>query len=225
MAAACGGRIDLGAIADASVDAADATVTADADPDALNGGRGPAPLPVCTANMQCLVNDQGHFVSGVVIKCDPAPFVGPWNVLLQKLVNGQYQTIQVRSIRAPGFPSEYQDQVARPTELTYRLCTVDEQGTRCAVPLTTAPPPNCGCEALTCDYTWACNTTIQDGCGRAVQCGACTNGTTCNLATQSCCPPGFMTDGKQGCVCAPPQPCPGPLYWDIVACGCEVFTP
>ena len=223
----CGGRIaaidgdgDGGAAVDATVGDGDL----DASADALNDGRGPAPLPVCSGISQCLEDDAGVWRGGALIKCDPAPFVGPWNILLERQVNGIFQISQRQSVQAPGFGATFQDILGRSSLLTYRVCVVDDTGTNCAKPFRLDPTPGCVCEPTTCDYALACDTTLFDGCGAYVQCGACTNGVACNHTTSSCCPPGFMADLGQTCVCAPPPSgCPGRQFWDTVQCACDIF--
>jgi len=225
----CGGRI--AAIGDDEGDDAgdDGAVvgdgtTRDGGSD-VNGGRGAAPLPVCTGVTRCFEDDGGLPSGGAEIQCDPAPFVGPWNLVLQRQVNGIFENVQKQSVQAPGFGAKFSEILGRTALLTYRVCVVDDIGTRCPDPFTLSATPGCACEPATCAYSNACNTTIFDGCSRYLNCGACTNGTTCNLTTRSCCPDGFMSDGAQGCVCAPPAPCPGRQVWDWQHCACDVIEP
>lgn len=230
LAVGCGGRIAVDPDADAHASNADASVdamdTSDAiADDARNGGRGPAPVPTCNGKTECVPNDAGTYSGAATIQCDPVHFQGPWTLLLERMINGQFQTVQTQIVSTPGFGAMFQDTTVRAARLTYHVCAVDDQGTRCSESFTTDPPPSCACEPYTCDYVLACSTGLDDGCGHVLRCGACIDGTTCNLTTHSCCPPGEESNGHQGCQCAPPGPCPRHQFWDFTKCYCDVFQP
>jgi hypothetical protein len=100
-------------------------------------------------------------------------------------------------------------------------------GTRCADPFQTFGPVSCVCEPFTCNTLLACNLQTEDGCGGTLYCGKCADNSVCNQANHSCCPPGDMSDGEGGCVCAPPKPCGSGFYWNWITCTCEaqMFAP
>lgn len=117
----------------------------------------------------------------------------------------------------------FYDTTAPLIQLTYRVCVQDAAGTRCAAPFTTQGPVNCACETRSCGSANVCNTTIYNGCTGYLTCGACSNGTTCNPDTLSCCPPGQEASLAGDCQCAPPVQCHG--EWDPTYCQCFASTP
>jgi hypothetical protein len=203
-----------------NVDAGDAGADA---PD----GRGPAPVPNCTGTTTCL--QDGYIITGAVtVTCDPVDFVGPWDLLLERLVTTDYRVVQTQVVDTPGFGATFNDTSAPPVaKLTYRVCTIDDDGTRCGTPFVTLSAPICAkCAPFTCDNLKACNTTVSNGCGGTNECGACPNGAACLARYQSCCPVGFEPDGNGGCECAPPRPCPRRYYWEAAWCKCApIFRP
>jgi hypothetical protein len=181
-----------------------------------------APVPTCTGeNSKCVFNDAGLISGASIIQCDGVYFVGPWTLLLERLIGSQFEVIQVQQIEEPGFGATFDDMTGPPAELTYRVCTVDkQQGTKCGASFTTFGPVDCACEPLTCHELQSCFTLIDDGCGGKLHCGACSNGAPCNPSNDSCCPVGQEPDGTGGCQCAPPSPCHGTKYWDPNVCAC-----
>lgn len=240
VAVGCGGRTPLfdktsgdDSTSDASTDATvDGEVVGDGgdisdggghfDPDA-NSGRGTAPIPVCTGkNSTCVQNDAGLWEGAALINCKPVSFIGPWTLLLEREVTqGQFHTVQVQTVDRPGFGAIFQDDGAPVAQVTYRVCVVDDSGTRCGGQFTTSGPPNCACVPYTCGEAVACNQTIYDLCGHFVRCGACSNGNACNAFDKSCCPDGKESDGSGACVCAPPEPCGKGEFWNVAICACE----
>lgn len=223
--AACWGRIapvpDEGGLTSYLSDASDEGGASDAAA-SRNDGRGPAPVPSCVGELaQCVPLDAGFgFVGAAVIRCDPVYFVGPWNLLLERQINtDQFKVLQRQSVDEPGFGATFEDTTSHAPQLSYRVCVVDDLGTRCGDPFTAFGPPNCACVPITCAELRACNSTGNDGCGRVLLCGACADGTTCN-AHRSCCPPDQESDGIGSCECAPPRPCPRGTEWDVVHCEC-----
>ena len=219
---ACFGRIaptpdDGGPFDAAAAEASDA----DDDASRLNDGRGPAPVPSCVGQLsQCVHADGGGFVGAVAVTCAAVYFVGPWNLLLERETSaGQFTVIEKRAVLEPGFPTAFEDPTAQGLLLTYRVCVVDELGTRCGDPFVTTGPPDCVCKRLSCVEVHLCNTTFENGCGGQVNCGACSDGTPCNEHS-SCCPPGMGSDGVGTCECAPPRPCPRGSEWDVGQCKC-----
>jgi hypothetical protein len=179
-----------------------------------------APLPVCTgANSECVLS--GHSYEGVAeVTCAGVYFVGTWTLLLEREnINGEFELIQTQTTDTPGFGETFLDNTAPLVELTYRVCVQDAAGTRCATPFMTDGPPDCACEAYTCESTGRCNTKIFDGCGSYISCGACPGGIACNPANNSCCPTGFEPALQGGCECAPPYPCRG--TWNPGTCKCD----
>jgi hypothetical protein len=221
--AAGGASAAGGAPADAG-DGGDANSASDADDSGLTG---PAPVPTCHGmNSACVLNDAGTWLGSAVIVCDGVYFKGPWTLLLQREVNGQWQVEQVQAIEEPGFGTTFYDMSGPPQKLTYRVCSLDKvQGTKCGDPFTTFGPVVCKCEPSTCGTLNACFRYNNDGCGTQIYCGPCGGGMACNNVTHSCCPPGKQSDGVGGCVCAPPVPCPGQTYWDTSLCSCEQIFP
>jgi hypothetical protein len=190
--------------------------------DGGNGGRGIAPTPNCTGESTCLPSGPGY-TGGVAVTCDPVSFVGPWTLLLERQVGANFQTVEVKDFDKPGFGATLEDTNApQVTVLTYRVCTTDDFGTRCAAPFTTRRPPSCKCVPFTCETLNVCgNGAVSDGCGVPLLCGDCPPGSPpCNPTTRSCCGPGLMSDGVGGCVCAPPHRCPPRSYWDTRQCAC-----
>jgi hypothetical protein len=108
------------------------------------------------------------------------------------------------------------------SRLTYEVCLIDDFSGQqtCGEPLTLGGTSNhCGCEPITCGLYSACQTTLDDGCGGTLECGACPGGTTCTAG--SCCPPGYESDDQGGCVCAPPpRGCRKGTYFDANLCRC-----
>jgi hypothetical protein len=185
-----------------------------------------APTPHCKgSNSQCIIPDGGGPVKGsAVIHCDPEPIKGPWNLLLETQVITGWKNLQPQSVQEPGFGATFYDTSSPPAEITYRVCVTDMYGTRCSDPFQTYGPVDCKCEPLTCDLLWACDISLNDGCGGILHCGPCYGGMACNTKTHSCCPQGEESDGIGGCVCAPPKPCPPGFYWNVVSCSCEPET-
>jgi hypothetical protein len=217
--AADGAEAAGGAPPDAG-DAGDAADASDADDSGLTG---PAPVPTCTGhNSKCIMID-GNWVGSAIITCDGVYFKGPWTLLLEREINNQWQVVQVQAVEEPGFGVTFDDTSGPPQKLTYRVCSVDKvQGTKCGDPFTTFGPVDCKCVSSSCDLLQACFNFNADGCGGQLFCGGCANGLPCNLATHACCPAGMQSDGLGGCVCAPPNPCPGPTYWNTTTCSCEL---
>jgi hypothetical protein len=130
--------------------------------------------------------------------------------------------VQKQLVDEPGFGATFYDSSGPAAELTYRVCSVDPaQGPLCGAPFTTYGPVFCGCEPTDCATQSACFTTLDDGCGNTLHCGACRSGVACNPDNNSCCPAGQQPDGWDGCECAPPTPCGRGEYWDPHSCTCE----
>jgi hypothetical protein len=229
--ASCGGRLaplpghgDGGGEDSGAMDArADAGADADGSlPDgAPTDERGPPPVPVCAGeNAACIPPDAGIVWRGAsVIKCQGEDYVGPWTLILERLIGPNYQVVQKAVVQEPGFGWTFTDMSAPPAELTYRVCVVlDSMTAECGPPLMTGGPSNCSCEPTNCDLMQACNVAIEDECGGKLQCGACSDGSPCD-SNHTCCPPGFMPDGRGGCVCAPAPGCPL-CAWETVDCSC-----
>ena len=179
---------------------------------------GQAPVPTCKgSNAQCVTSDAGAVEGAAIIHCDGVYFVGPWTLVLERKVTIQFKVIQQQGVQEPGFGATFHDPTGQPVQLTYRVCVMDDQGTRCGVPFTTDGPVDCKCVPYTCEMLTACHVTIDDGCGGTKYCGGCPGASPCNEVTNSCCPPGDETDEHYGCECAPPHPCPG---WNAVECSC-----
>jgi hypothetical protein len=216
----CGGKI----APDASLvglDGGAADATADA-PDA----RVPPPIPSCSGVASCLSN--GVVTEGaIVVTCQGVYYVGYWTLVLEREINGDFRVVQVQTTGTPGFGLTFDDTSAPPavTQLTYRVCVQDGDQTRCGAPFTTEAAPGCACVPFTCDGVVACNTSLSNGCGGKIQCGACPAGITCG-ANHSCCPDHQEPGGLGGCECAPTHPCLGATYWDPGACACRpIVTP
>jgi hypothetical protein len=231
---ACGARTLLDTHPDGGViSSMDAGATGDAAVDGSGQDGGPltqAPVPSCTGmNSQCIQSDAGKWVGASVITCDGVYFVGPWTLLLERKIYNTFQVIQTQVVMEPGFGAKFLDTTGPPAQLSYRVCVVDDMGTRCDTPFTTYGPVQCACEPSTCASLQACDTVIDDGCNDKVPCGGCQGGAVCNPANHSCCPPGMESDGTFGCECAPSKPCPGATYWDPSICSCAlpnvVLTP
>ena len=199
----------------------DASVDGSLPEGAPTDERGPPPVLSCTGeNFMCLPPTSGVTWTGAsVIQCQPEDYVGPWTLLLERMIGGAFQVVQKQVVQEPGFGWTFHDTTGPPAQLTYRVCVVvDSMTAQCGAPLTTQGPSNCTCEPTSCSLQTACNTTIDDQCGGKVSCGPCSNGTPCNPGNHSCCPPGFMSDGWGGCVCAPVN-CPL-CAWSTVDCSC-----
>jgi hypothetical protein len=201
-------------------DAGDAALAMDADDSGLTG---PAPVPHCHGqNSQCIMVGV-NWIGAAVITCDGVYFKGPWTLLLERQINGQWQEEGIQAIEEPGFGATFNDMSGPPQKLTYRVCTIDKvEGTKCGDPFTTFGPVDCKCVPSTCDSLNACFTYDDNGCGTQIYCGSCYGGGVCNMLTHSCCPQGMESDGFGGCVCAPPSPCPGATYWNTTTCSCEL---
>jgi hypothetical protein len=107
------------------------------------------------------------------------------------------------------------------TTLSYEVCLVDNYTNHftCAAPIVLSGTSNhCTCTPTTCAIQMACNSTIPDGCGGTLSCGACGDGTACS-AVGTCCKSGTTPDGQGGCVCAPRR-CPRGTSWDASECAC-----
>jgi hypothetical protein len=183
--------------------------------------RGPAPLPVCNGvNSQCLAPDAGVVWTGAaVITCQPEEYVGPWTLYLERQIGSSFKVVQTKIVQEPGFGATFYDTTGPRARLTYRVCVVDgATSARCGDSFTTSGPPNCACEPTSCYLLSACNTTVSDGCGNMLSCGACLQGMACNGGT--CCGKGFMPDGWGNCVCAPEKFCPV-WDWDTTDCSCH----
>jgi hypothetical protein len=153
-----------------------------------------------------------------VIHCQPAQYQGPWTLLLERLIGTSYELIEKRVVQYPVWGVNFYDPSGPHVELTYRVCVLENNNTvRCGRSFGTQGPPVCHCEPTSCYLQAACNSTIADGCGGTLRCGACEPGVTCNGGT--CCAAGFMADGWGGCVCAPVD-CP-PVNWNTVTCTCD----
>jgi hypothetical protein len=207
---------DSGSIEDASVDGDGSRP--DGPP---TDERGPPPVPVCTGqNSMCIPPEAGLSWTGVaVIQCQGEQYVGPWTLVLERLIGTTYQVVQKQVVQEPGFGWTFYDSSGPPARLTYKVCVVLSDGTaECGAPFTTQGPSNCACEPTSCYLQTACNTKIDNQCMGTIDCGPCPNGMACNPENNTCCPTGFMSDGWGGCVCAPVG-CP--LWaWDTVTCAC-----
>ncbi len=184
--------------------------------------RGPPPVPTCVGeNAMCLPPDAGVVWTGAsVIKCQPENYVGPWTLLLERLIAGNFQVVQRQVVQEPGFGWTFYDTSGPPAELTYQVCVVvDSMTSECGQPFKTGGPSNCACEPTTCELQKQCMVKLDDQCGGTIDCGTCSNGMQCDPMTHSCCPPGFMGDGWGGCVCAP-KGCPL-CAWDTTTCSCS----
>jgi hypothetical protein len=175
-----------------------------------------APTPVCTGTYsECIEGSTPVAVGSATVNCAPGDWVGPWTLVLEREDSGQYVIDQVQVVQTPGFGTTFHDTAAPMAEVTLRVCVQDKFGTRCGAPFMTYGSVMCGCEATTCGAGGLCNTQISDGCGDTLECGACTNGQTCN-SLNFCCPEGQMYAGDGRCVCAPPAPCS--WNWDLCMC-------
>jgi hypothetical protein len=215
----------------------DAGVDGEGDDGALPDGapadeRGPTPVPVCSGQLSmCMAPDAGIVRTGAaVITCQPEEYVGPWNLVLERLIGTNWQMVQMQVVEEPGFGATFYDSSGPPTVLTYRVCALANSTTAlCGASFTTQGPPNCRCEATTCWLNTACDTEIDNQCGGFDPCGACANGMLCN-EYHTCCPPGFWSDGWGGCECAPKDIVIGdsgvhkmcPVWeWDPKDCLCD----
>jgi hypothetical protein len=227
--AGCGGRTALltddetGGPVDGSADGDDGALPDGAPTDE----RGPTPVPVCSGRLsQCLAPDAGIVSFGAaIIQCDPEEYVGPWTLVLERLIGNNWQMVQTQVVEEPGFGATFYDSSGPPTVLTYRVCAIANSTTAlCGTSFVTQGPPDCTCLPTSCALNTACNVMFEDACGGTTVCGACDNGLLCN-AYHSCCPGGFMSDGNGGCVCAPPLPgspggpCPA-FRWNPITCTC-----
>jgi hypothetical protein len=206
--------LDAGIVGDASADGL--------DQDASSGPLTQAPVPSCMGmNSQCVQSDAGNYwVGASVITCDGVYFVGPWTLLLERKVYNAFHVVQTQVVMEPGFGATFLDTSGPPAQLTYRVCVVDDMGTRCGTSFTTYGPVQCACEPLSCAALQACNAMVFDGCDEKIPCGGCAGNAVCNPGSHSCCPPGTEPDGTYGCQCAPNHPCPGKTYWDPSVCAC-----
>lgn len=233
VAFACGGRTTLLPYERGGLESSPMDASADGQDGALPDGaptdeRGPTPVPVCTGELsQCVQADAGFGMFGAsVIQCQPEEYEGPWTLVLQRLSGASWRTLQTQVVQEPGFGATFYDSSGPPTVLTYRVCAVANSTTAlCGNAFTTQGPPDCACLPTTCALNTACNTDIDNLCGSVDMCGACTNGMACN-ELNTCCPPGFMSDGNGGCVCAPPPPvmgkgCPS-WMWNTSTCRCTM---
>jgi hypothetical protein len=198
---------------------------AGADGSDQDGSGGPlqkAPVPSCMGmNSQCVESDASNqWVGASIITCAGVYFVGPWTLLLERKVYNSFHVVQTQVVMEPGFGAKFLDTTGPPAELTYRVCVVDDMGTRCDTPFTTYGPVLCACQPLSCEALQACDAVVDDGCNDKVPCGGCKGGAVCNPGTHSCCPPGTEPDGTFGCECAPKHPCSGKTYWDPSVCAC-----
>jgi hypothetical protein len=223
-ATACGGHTV--ALAEGGSELADASTedgggAADAEPDGEGPDqRGPPPVPVCTGEPSvCRPPDAGVVWTGVaVVQCQPVQYKGPWTLLLERLIGGNYQVIEKRVVQYPWVGQTFRDPSGPPTVLTYRVCALENNNTvRCGSSFRTQGPPHCNCQPTSCYLQAACNSMIDDGCGGTLLCGACPGGATCSGGT--CCAAGYMADGWGGCVCAPVD-CQ-PVNWNTVTCTCD----
>jgi hypothetical protein len=222
----CGGRLaplpaDGGADSESSADA-----SLDADGNVPEGAptdeRGPPPVPVCTGdNSMCIPPDAGVIWNGAsVIKCQPENYVGPWTLVLERLVGTTYEVVQKQVVQEPGFGWTFYDTTDRAAQLTFRVCVVVSSTTeQCGAPFKTQGPAGCSCEPTSCYLEGACDVTIDDQCNGTLTCGACSNGAPCDPDHHWCCPRGFMPDGWGNCVCAPPPGVKG-CAWSTVDCSC-----
>jgi hypothetical protein len=197
--------------------------------DAAADRGGPPPVPVCSAKAQCvppgdagLSYTGGGWTGGAVILCQPEPYAGPWTLLLERLVGTTYQLVQRQVVQEPGFGASFYDRSGSTTPHTYRVCLVENDTATCGSSFLSAATPYCPCEPTSCYLQVACNTTIDDQCGGTLNCGACSNGASCNPENGTCCATGFMGDGWGNCVCAPPPAgCLFGGYWNTTDCLCE----
>lgn len=233
-AAGCGGK--LLPDPDARDDGGDRSLLdASTSPDATQDGgqdgglpdgpptdeRGPPPVPECMGNnSMCVPPEAGVVWTGAaVIKCQPEQYVGPWTLVLERLIGTTYQVVQKQVVQEPGFGATFEDTTSPPSRITYRVCSVENDTTAlCGEPFTTDGPVGCACEPTSCYLQSACNTTIDDQCGGTIDCGACANGVACNPENDTCCPQGFMSNGWGACVCAPPV-----YYINGVNKGCSIW--
>lgn len=185
----------------------------------------PPPVPVCTGdNFMCLPPDAGIVWTGAaVIKCQGVECIGPWTLVLERLIGSTWELVQKQVLQEPGFGYTFYDTSGPPARLTYRVCAVDKSGiAQCGAPFTTQGPSSCACEPTSCWLQTACLTKIDDQCGGTIDCGACPNGISCNMANHTCCPMGFMSDGWGKCVCAPPSPKACSIWdWNTTTCTCD----
>ena len=187
-----------------------------ADGDA-GGPDAEAPTPTCKGqNSQCVTTPSGKVVGASIITCDPVYFVGPWTLLLERLIGSAYHVVQTVVVQEPGFGAMIEDDSGPPAQLTYRVCALDAFGVRCGQPFSTYGPVDCVCKPFSCLNMQACNRTIPDGCGGEITCGGCAGGGTC-YPWHTCCAPGFRPDGFGQCKCAPPGGC---ADWNDSNCTC-----
>jgi hypothetical protein len=225
MFVGCGGRVVVdgtsggmgGAASDAGA-AMDAGADSDAA-DAADAADAPVPpVPICAGSSSECVEDAGFWYGASLITCNPVYFVGPWNLLLEREAGTQFEVVQSQAVQEPGFGYTFYDLSGTPgLEYTYRVCVVDDAGTRCDAPFMTNGPVDCNCPPLTCEFFQACNTKIDNGCGGVYTCGECSSGAPCTNG--SCCPPGMGGNGNGSCVCMPDGKCP-PGAWDVTTCRC-----
>jgi hypothetical protein len=231
-AVACGGRLlpitgehqDGGSsnAADSGVDGDDA----DDGSSGCNADAGPAPLPACAGDLSmCLPPDSGvNWTGAAVIKCQPTQYCPSVTLVLERLIGTTWYFAQRKDLYSGTLPATFDDMpTGQQTVLTYRVCVEDQNGAdRCGKALAVMGAPDCACLPATCKLQTACNTTVDDGCGDMLKCGACANGIPCNPDNNSCCPMGFMSDEWGGCVCAPPpKGCGRGEEWDTSDCSCH----
>jgi hypothetical protein len=185
-----------------------------------DAGRPIAPTPNCTGEGSDCIYVNAIPVGAAEITCEGVYFVGAWNLILQRQVNGNFVTVQTQVVQEPGFGANFYDTSGPPVEVTYRVCVVDGYGTRCGAPFMNLGPVDCKCIPLTCETQLTCDYVMDDGCGSKLTCTGCTNGITCNAATHSCCAPGFESAGSAGCLCAPDRICGPGTTWDFQMCAC-----
>jgi hypothetical protein len=233
VAIGCGGRSTLLPYENGHAGPVDAS--ADGDDGALPGDAAfhrcsPTLVPVCSGQLsQCLEPDAGVVQHGAsVIQCQPEECLGPWTLVLERLIGTTWQMVQTQVVEEPGFGANFYDTSGPPTLLTYRVCALANSTTAvCGAQFTTQGPPDCRCEPTTCLLETACHTEIDNHCNSVDVCGACTNGMPCN-GYNTCCPDDFWSDGWGGCVCAPrtitingvSKTCPT-WRWNTATCTCD----
>lgn len=140
--------------------------------------------PTCTGYWTC-----SGAQTDAVLQCPPLPAHSHYQ-LLRKTSTGMLPVVTTVPLagvlgRNPNDPIDVHELGYAPTalevSLTYEVCVVDEWTNTSVCGATTIATNNNACgacvPATSCGTT--CGTTISDGCGGTITCGACADGSAC----------------------------------------------